>query len=51
MEELTEGSHRVFVMRDRRTVTELAREEISQDAIMGAMAHGESENNVEEVQS
>ncbi len=47
MEELTEGSHRVFVMRDRRTVTELSREEISQDAIMDAMAHGESENNVE----
>jgi ribose transport system ATP-binding protein len=47
MEELVEGSHRVFVMRDRRTVAEFSREEISQDAIMDAMAHGETENNHE----
>jgi ribose transport system ATP-binding protein len=47
MEEVVEGSHRVFVMRDRRTVAEFSREEISQDAIMDAMAHGETENNQE----
>ena len=47
MEEIVEGSHRVFVMRDRRTVAEFPREEISQDAIMDAMAHGETENNPE----
>jgi galactofuranose transport system ATP-binding protein len=50
MEELTEGSDRVFVMRDRRTVAELPREEISQDAIMSAMAHGETEQDSQEVQ-
>lgn len=47
MEEIVEGSHRVFVMRDRRTVAEFPHEEISQDAIMGVMAHGEIENNHE----
>lgn len=50
MEELTEGSDRVVVMRDRRTVEELSREEISQDAIMHAMAHGETEENDQEVE-
>jgi monosaccharide-transporting ATPase len=51
MDELTEGSDRVFVMRDRRTVAELSGEQISQDAIMGAMAHGEDDNdNDQEVQ-
>ena len=49
MEELLEGSDRVFVMRDRRTVAELPREEVTQDAIMQAMAHGETENNSKEV--
>jgi ribose transport system ATP-binding protein len=47
IEELTEGSDRVFVMRDRRTVAELPREEVSQDAIMQAMAHGEAEQRIE----
>ncbi|MGW8250043.1 MAG: sugar ABC transporter ATP-binding protein, partial [Anaerolineales bacterium] len=47
MDELTEGSDRVFVMRDRRTVAELTGDEIAQDTIMDAMAHGESENNQE----
>jgi ribose transport system ATP-binding protein len=50
MEELTEGSDRVVVMRDRRTVAELAKEEITQDAIMGAMAHGEAEQKDQEVE-
>ncbi len=50
MEELTEGSDRVFVMRDRRTVAELSKGEISQDAIMSAMAHGDIESKDQEVQ-
>ncbi len=40
IEELTEGSDRVVVLRDGRTVAELQRDEISQDTIMRAMAHG-----------
>jgi monosaccharide-transporting ATPase len=43
LEELTEGSDRVVVMRDRRTVAELDHTAISQDAIIRAMAHGEAE--------
>jgi galactofuranose transport system ATP-binding protein len=42
LEELTEGSDRVIVLRDGRTVAELPRGDISQDAIMAAMAHGEA---------
>lgn len=45
LEELTEGSDRVVVMRDKRTVTELEHAAISQDAIMAAMAHGEAESS------
>jgi len=41
IEELTEGCDRVAVLRDGRTVAELARNEVSQDAIMYAMAHGD----------
>jgi ribose transport system ATP-binding protein len=40
MEELTEGSDRVVVLRDGRTAAELPREAISADAIMTLMAHG-----------
>jgi ribose transport system ATP-binding protein len=36
----------VVVLRDGRTVAELPRDEISQDAIMTAMAHGASESNI-----
>jgi ribose transport system ATP-binding protein len=43
LEELIEGSDRVVVMRDGRTVTELEGEEISEGAIMGAMATGGAE--------
>jgi ribose transport system ATP-binding protein len=43
LEELTEGSDRVVVLRDGRTVAELPHDQISQDAIMGAMAHGVEE--------
>jgi len=40
LEELIEGSDRVVVMRDGRTVTELGAGEITEDAIMDAMATG-----------
>lgn len=40
IEELIEGSDRVVVLRDGRSVAELSAEQISQDAIMSAMAHG-----------
>lgn len=43
IEELTEGSDRVVVLRDGRTVAELPRNEINEDAIMNAMAHGISD--------
>jgi ribose transport system ATP-binding protein len=45
IEELTEGSDRVVVLRDGRTVAELRREDISQDAIMTAMATGGGETS------
>ncbi len=47
IEELTEGSDRVFVLRDGRTVAELPRERIDQDTIMTAMAHGGEERDGE----
>jgi len=40
LEELVEGSSRVRVLRDGRDVAELSRENISQDAIIRAMASG-----------
>ncbi|GBF06361.1 monosaccharide-transporting ATPase [Deinococcus aerius] len=40
LEELAEGSNRVVVLRDGRSVAELPREGLTQDAIMTAMAHG-----------
>jgi monosaccharide-transporting ATPase len=42
IEEITEGSDRVTVLRDGVTVAELDRARISQDAIIYAMAHGDS---------
>jgi len=47
IEELTEGSDRVVVLRDGRTVAELPREAINQDTIMTAMAHGGEERDGE----
>jgi galactofuranose transport system ATP-binding protein len=41
LEEIIEGSDRVVVLRDGRTVAEFPRAAISQDAILTAMAHGE----------
>ncbi|GAA5533015.1 sugar ABC transporter ATP-binding protein [Deinococcus aluminii] len=42
LEELAEGSNRVVVLREGRTVTELSREELTQDRIMAAMAQDPS---------
>ena len=41
LEEILEGSDHVVVLRDGTTVAELDRDQISQDAILMAMAHGE----------
>jgi ribose transport system ATP-binding protein len=49
IEELTEGSDRVIVMRDRKSIAELDRQEINQDTIMHAMAHGVTEQDSDEV--
>jgi len=40
MEEILEGSDRVFVLREGKTVANLDREQISEEAIMAAMADG-----------
>ena len=40
LEEIVEGADRVFVLRDGRTVQELQKAEISENAVMKAMAHG-----------
>jgi ribose transport system ATP-binding protein len=40
LEELVEGSSRVVVLRDGRSVAELGRDELSQEAIIHAMAGG-----------
>ena len=41
LEEIVEGSDRVFVLREGRTVAELQGQEISEPRIMDAMAHGQ----------
>jgi galactofuranose transport system ATP-binding protein len=41
IEEITEGSDRVVVLREGRTVAELPREESTPDRVMRAMAHGD----------
>ena len=40
LEEVIEGSDRVFVLREGRTVAELPRGQIDEHAVMSAMAHG-----------
>jgi ribose transport system permease protein len=40
MEEIVEGSDRVFVLREGRTVAEFSNGQISEEAILAAMAHG-----------
>jgi len=42
LEEVVEGSDRVFVLRDGRTVAQLDGESLSEPAIMAAMAHGDA---------
>jgi ABC-type sugar transport system ATPase subunit len=41
LEEITEGADRVVVLREGRTVAEFDHEEVSQDTVMHAMAHGD----------
>ncbi|HEY0752791.1 MAG TPA: sugar ABC transporter ATP-binding protein [Ktedonobacteraceae bacterium] len=43
LEEIIEGSDHVVVLRDGITVAEMAREGLSQDAILSAMAHGQAQ--------
>ncbi len=43
LEEVIEGSDRVFVLREGHNVAEFAGKEISEEAVMGAMAHGGSD--------
>ncbi len=47
LEELLEGSDRVVVLRDGQTVASLEREEISLNAVMAAMAHGNGDDHLE----
>ena len=42
LEEVIEGSDRVFVLREGRNVSELSGRQISEAAVMAAMAHGET---------
>jgi ribose transport system ATP-binding protein len=42
LEEVIEGSDRVFVLRDGRTVAEIPRADLSEMTVMTAMAHGEA---------
>jgi ribose transport system ATP-binding protein len=42
LEEIVEGADRVFVLREGHTVAELGKDEISERAVMQAMAHGSS---------
>ncbi len=47
IEEIVEAASRVFVLRDGRTVAALEGQEISEPAIMSAMAHGHEEREAE----
>src|SRR5256886_3845808 len=47
LEELLEGSDHVVVLRDGQTVASLEREEISLNAVMAAMAHGNGDDHLE----
>jgi monosaccharide-transporting ATPase len=46
LEEIVEGSDRVFVLRDGQTVAELSREHVSEATIMAAMAHGHEHGGI-----
>jgi len=43
LEEVLEGSDRVFVLREGRSVAEFSHAEASEDAVMTAMAHGDTD--------
>jgi ABC-type sugar transport system ATPase subunit len=43
LEEITEGADRVVVLREGRTVAEFDHDEVNQDTVMHAMAHGKDE--------
>ncbi len=47
LEELIEGSDRVVVLRDGQTVASLEQSDISQDAIMAAMAQGSDDHHAQ----
>ena len=42
LEEIVEGSDRVFVLREGRNASEFSHEQLSEEAVMAAMAHGET---------
>jgi ribose transport system ATP-binding protein len=44
LEEIVEGADRVFVLRDGQIVAELEHSEVSEQAVMRAMAHGASKD-------
>lgn len=48
LEELIEGSDRVVVLRNGQSVASLAHSEVSQDAVMAAMAHGDVSDHIAE---
>jgi galactofuranose transport system ATP-binding protein len=47
LEEVIEGSDRVFVLREGRNVAEFNHEQLSEAAVMAAMAHGEATQDVQ----
>ncbi|HEY8383340.1 MAG TPA: sugar ABC transporter ATP-binding protein [Microvirga sp.] len=47
LEEVVEAASRIFVLRDGRSVAELEGEEVSEAAIMAAMAHGHDDHTGE----
>ena len=49
LEEITEGADRVVVLREGRTVAEFDHDEVSQDTVMHAMAHGDDESGSRKV--
>lgn len=48
LEEIIEGSDRIFVLREGHDVAELSREQASEAAVMAAMAHGEASGKLQE---
>ena len=48
LEEVLEGSDRVFVLREGRSVAELTHAQATETAVMAAMAHGDANPDMEE---